>query len=278
MKELTTDELKKIQLDILVAVADFCEQNGIQYWLDSGTLLGAVRHKGYIPWDDDIDVGMLREDYDKFLALFNQKQSRYVAITHETDPDFYLPHMKVFDPSTILYEPNEDGCKFYVNIDIFVYDNAPDDDKAVKKMYDLRDKWRKKFFVQNQDKFMTGGAGKKFLKKARRLVYTIFGLYSKKKDYVALQIENSKKYANAQTKRVGNFTSYTRIATDKSVFNSFVDVEFEGRKFKAPAGYDEWLRNFYGDYMQLPPENKRVSHHSFKAYATANEEGVKDRQ
>lgn len=135
MREMTIDELKEVQLQILDFVAEFCEKNQIQYWIDSGTLLGAIRHKGYIPWDDDIDVGMLRKDYDKFFKLFNDPGNRYQFVCYEKQPDFYLPHGKVCDVSTVLYEPNEKGHRLSVNIDIFVYDNAPEDNSEVMKMY-----------------------------------------------------------------------------------------------------------------------------------------------
>ena len=133
MKKITVEELKKFQLEILGVVADFCEKNNIKYWIDSGTLLGAIRHKGYIPWDDDIDVGMLREDYNKFSKIFNEKNNRYKFVCIENTPDLFVPHGKVCDTTTELYEPDETGHKTSINIDIFVYDNAPDDDKQVKK-------------------------------------------------------------------------------------------------------------------------------------------------
>lgn len=126
MKQMTIDEVKKVQLQILSHVAKFCDENGICYWIDSGTLLGAIRHKGYIPWDDDIDIGMLREDYDRFSEIFNKANSTYHFLCIENTPDFYLPHGKVCDSETILYEPDENGYKSAVNIDIFVYDNAPE--------------------------------------------------------------------------------------------------------------------------------------------------------
>ena len=107
--KLQIEEVKQIQLGILDVVADFCDQNQIQYWIDSGTLLGAIRHKGYIPWDDDIDVGMLREDYDRFTKLFNEKNDRFQFCCIENSPEFFVPHGKVTDTSTVLYEPNEDG-------------------------------------------------------------------------------------------------------------------------------------------------------------------------
>ena len=135
MKEIGVEDLKRIQLEILSVVAEFCEKNGIRYWIDSGTLLGAVRYGGYIPWDDDIDVGMLREDYDKFSEAFNKANEKYKFVCYENRKDFYLPHGKVCDSSTVLYEPDENGYKLSVNIDIFVYDNDPDDDEEFKKMY-----------------------------------------------------------------------------------------------------------------------------------------------
>lgn len=262
MKEIGVEDLKRIQLEILSVVAEFCEKNGIRYWIDNGTLLGAVRHGGYIPWDDDIDVGMLREDYDKFSEAFNKANEKYKFVCYENRKDFYLPHGKVCDSSTVLYEPDENGYKLSVNIDIFVYDNAPDDDEELKKMYDERDSLRRIHSIQNQKVKRRGSAVNNMLRVVRRTFYRVF--YSK--NSIEKMIANSKKYANATTSRVGNFTSFSRIACDKRVFNDFIDLPFEGKTFKAPAGYDEWLKCFYGNYMQLPPIEKRVSHHLFKAF------------
>lgn len=262
MTQLSLERIRKIQLDILCAVAAFCEENDICYWIDCGTLLGAIRHKGYIPWDDDIDVGMLREDYDKFAELFNQQNSNYYFACIENTPDFFVPHGKVLDTSTILYEPDESGYKSSVNIDIFVYDNAPNDDAVVEAMFCERDALRRKFGIQNQNVASEKSPIKRSLKYMRRIWYrTVCPT-----DCIKRMVMNSKRFANDDTRRVGNFTAYARMTCDKRVFRSFVEVEFEGRLFKAPAGYDEWLRSFYGEYMQLPPIEKRVSHHRYVAY------------
>lgn len=263
MKKLSTEEVKRIQLEILNVVASFCEENGINYWLDGGTLLGAIRHKGYIPWDDDIDIGMLRPDYDRFRALFNQKNDLYKFVCYENNSDFYVPHGKVCDIRTVLYEPDENGYKLNVNIDVFVYDNAPDDETKLKEMFDTRDRLRKIHTIQNYNIPTTGSKIKFLLKHIRRMAYLLFLPHITMRD----MIENSKKYADTYTQRVGNFTSFTRTSCNKRVFDSFIDVEFEGRTYKAPVGYDEWLRSFYGNYMELPPENERVSQHSYKAFA-----------
>lgn len=262
MRRVFGEELKTIQLNILDAVATFCENNGIQYWIDSGTLLGAIRHKGYIPWDDDIDVGMLREDYDRFTKSFNQNNDKFKCVCIENTPDFYVPHAKVCDTATVLYEPDENGHKLAINIDIFVYDNAPQEDTELTKMYDTRDRLRRIQSIQNNQVSKGTGVVKGILKRIRKMAYRVF--FSR--NPVGKMVENSKKYAFRETSRVGNFTAFTRMSCNKRVFDSFVDVEFEGKRYKAPVGYDEWLRSFYGDYMQLPPEEKRVSHHSYKAY------------
>ena len=143
MREILLDELKKTQIEILDVVDTFCRENNINYWLDSGTLLGAIRHGGYIPWDDDIDIGMLRKDYDIFLKKFNEKNERYKVYSIENNKNFPYPFGKVLDTHTILYEPNEQGVKLSVNIDVFIYDNAPNDDKIINKMYKKRDFYNK---------------------------------------------------------------------------------------------------------------------------------------
>lgn len=258
LKKIELEDLKKIQIKILDVVANFCQKNNIKYWIDSGTLLGAIRHSGYIPWDDDIDVGMLREDFDKFLKLFNTENSQYKAYSIENKDDFYYTYCKVLDTNTILYEPDKNGNKLSVNIDVFVYDNAPDDDKKIQKMFKIRDKYRYYHEVLNCN-LDEKTEIKKLIIRFARIIF-------KRNYFMKKMVVNEKKYMNKETLRVGNFSGYFKAYCEKSVFNDFIDVTFEGKKYKAPIGYDKWLRAFYNDYMKLPPKEKRVSHHRFEAY------------
>ena len=265
LQQLDMNGLKKIQLEILDVVSAFCEEHNIPCWLDGGTLIGAVRHKGYIPWDDDIDVGMLRPDYDRFIAEFNKSGGRYRAVCYENTPDFYMPFAKVMDTDTMLYEPDEKGIKLCVNIDIFVYDNAPDDDKAVNDMFRKRNICYILNMARQARIFQRpkGNILRRLCVYALRSAVRVFP----RNYFVRKMIENSKRYINADTKRIGNFVGVARMTCDKRVFSGFIDGEFEGRHYRIPAGYDEYLRSFYGDYMQLPSPEKRVSTHRFKAFA-----------
>lgn len=268
MRRVYDSELKRIQLDILDNVAEFCEKNGIKYWLDSGTLIGAIRHKGYIPWDDDIDIGMLRPDFDKFMALFNESNDKYKSYCIDNNPEFYYAHGKVLDTDTVLYEPDKNGLKLCINIDIFVYDNTPDE-RICNKMYNIRDRYRGLHILRVFDKGTPrGGVLRKMAIRIGRVAVKMFP----KNYFITKMSENSKRYSKIDTQYVGNFTAFSRMICDKSVFASFIKGEFEGKEYMIPVGYDKWLRSFYGDYMQLPPEEKRVSHHKFEAYVKDNEE------
>ena len=269
MKEIDLNELRKIQVKILDDINSFCQKNKINYWIDCGTLLGAIRHKGYIPWDDDIDIGMLRKDYDKFLELYNKKKSRYKLLAIENDKEYNFQFGKVIDSNTVLWEPDpETGVKSGVYVDVFVYDNAPDDDKKVQEMYNKRDKYNK---LRNAQLYPDMYDKSSFKKRIMRFFLNIYLKFLPKNYYSKKCIKNSKRYMNEDTKRVGNFTSNAKICVDKKIFNKFVEVEFEKKKYKAPVGYDTWLKAFYGDYMKLPPKEKRVSLHKFKAYYIGDE-------
>lgn len=262
-KQIDVNELKQIQLEILKAVAKFCEKNGINYWLDSGTLIGAVRHKGYIPWDDDIDIAMLRPDYDKFMQLFNSCNDRYKFYCYENNNEFYYPFGKVLDTNTVLYEPDKFGNKIAINIDVFVYDNAPSDPKSYKKMYKKRDKYN---ILEVAYKHRGKAKGGLF----RRMCVGMLKLFAKMfpRDYFVKNIvKNAKTYSLESTEYVGDFTGcMTHFICNKEVFSEFIDGEFEGHTYKIPKKYDELLRLVYGNYMELPPENERKSHHRFEAY------------
>lgn len=263
MKKIKLEELKSIQLEILNTVVAFCDKNDIHYWLDSGTLLGAVRHKGYIPWDDDIDIGMLRSDYEKFISTFNRSGDRYRCCTFNNTPNFPFGFAKVIDVQTELYEPSkEKGLKISINIDIFVYDNAPSDAVLLKKMYDKGDRciaWLRRRALLNMT---TGGHLKQFLGTCLRLLLKALPWSL----FCNLVEKNQKRYAAIETGYVGNFSDQTRMICTISAVKDYCMVEFEGKTYKAPCGYDEWLRSIYGDYMELPPKENRVSHHVFEAY------------
>ena len=264
MKNINIDELRKIQINILDNIDKFCKKNKINYWIDCGTLLGAVRHSGYIPWDDDIDIGMLREDYDKFLKLYNKDNTRYKLQALELQDDYYFPFGKVVDTKTVLYEPDEEtGIKGAVYVDVFVYDNAPDDDDKVQEMYDKRDYYNKFRIAQLYPNLYDKSSCKK---KIMRFFLNIYLKFFPKNYFTKKCIDNSKRYINENTKRVGNFTSAKRMTGDKDIFSSFTLLTFEKKKYSAPIGYKKWLEAFYGDYMKLPPKEKQVSLHKFKAY------------
>lgn len=262
MRPVSLEELRRIQTEILSITTKFCEENNIHYWLDGGTLLGAIRHDGYIPWDDDIDLGMLRPDFDRFIREFNGYNAQYEVKCVETDPDFTYAYAKVLDTRTLLYEPDENGNRLSINIDVFVYDHIPENPRAVRKLF------RKRDFYRNANGWRTlyikpsGGFAKRLLKMIFSTLLKVFprNYFAKK------EVMNAKTYSHTDTARVGNLVGYALFTCETDVFDSFVDHVFEGKMYKIPSGYDKWLTRMYGDYMKLPPVEKRVTHHSFKAY------------
>lgn len=265
MKEISAERLKELQLNILDAVMKFCADNGIKCWLNGGTLLGAVRHKGYIPWDDDIDLGMLRPDYEKFMASFNSEGGRYRFVSAENDAQCFECFGKVLDTSTILYEPDENGERLSVYVDIFVMDNAPIDVRRQAKMFRTRDI----LFVCNLARKLPvflkptkGGLLRRFAVTIFRASLRVFPRFF----FVKALVRNAKKFSRIDSGLVGDFTGLRNAVCRREILENMTLLEFEGKKYPAPSGYDEWLRRLYGDYMKLPPESARVSTHFFKAY------------
>lgn len=261
------EELKRCQIAILDAVAAFCDRNGINYYLSGGTLLGAVRHRGYIPWDDDIDICMMRPDYERFIREFNACDARYQVKSVENDPAFLREYGKVMDTRTVLYEPDENGKKLCVNIDLFINDAAPEDDRLVNRLYDRRDRLRRKKIEREQSKYqrITGFHSFFYFLRgvARRMVPERY--------YVRALVRNARTYNDPESEYIGDFCGYyhgqPRVKVRRELFASAALLDFEGKKYKAPWGYDAWLKALYGDYMTLPPEEERVSHHRFAAYS-----------
>lgn len=266
MKEIKTSaELKEVQMGILMAIHEFCEAHRIRYSLAAGTLIGAIRHKGYIPWDDDIDIYLPRQDYERLIKEFPATYGHYALNSLERNPRWNRPYAKAYDTRTIEEEEvanNVEGTG--VGIDVFVIDEVPDDDrrwqsfrrkrKLLINIYMLKAlKWRKE---------------RSLLKNLSVLGAKVL-LWPFSYRWLARRID---KYIQQFTGE-GNtsvFESCWALAAtnrfSKDDFSDTVDVEFEQHRLKAMKGYDHYLRAFYGDYMQLPPEDQRITHHTFKAY------------
>ena len=265
MREISAQRLKELQLGILDAVVGFCGENGIKCWLNAGTLLGAVRHKGYIPWDDDVDLAMIWPDYDKFMASFNNHNDRYKFVCYENDPESFTHFGKVFDTSTVLYEPNEKGERLCVYADIFVMDNSPSDEESRRKMFRRRDILTLCNLGRKLPVFLRptrGGLMRRIAVYMFRAALRIFPRHY----FVKALVRNAKTYADSDTEFCGDFTGTHNAVMRRELMEGITQLEFEGKMYPAPVGYDEWLTKLFGDYMQIPPPEKRASTHFFKAY------------
>lgn len=257
--EFNTDSLKKTELEILVAFDEVCKKIDVLYFLAEGTLLGAVRHKGFIPWDDDIDVCMLRADYEKFLSI-GQKYlpANYFIQTFETDCEYSLGFCKLRDSNTTYIETSV--CHQEINhgifIDIFPIDYYPEGQIAATVL-----ELRRKFLTYRiSDAFYYPVAPKytligKFLRALSRIVYPSIRDALMKRDKLYKSVRKSSLVCN-----YGSTWGKKEIMSLK-VYQDSVDMVFEGFKLKGPLQADQYLRNLYGDYMTLPPVEKRVGHH-----------------
>lgn len=265
MKRIDVVELKKIQIEILDYFDVFCKKNQINYWLDYGTLLGAIRHKGFIPWDDDVDIAMLRNDYERAAKLFNnQSDGRYVFQTPSNDKKTCYPFGKIIDTSTVLYEYGKNGITSGVYVDVFVYDNSPNDKKLVKKIFKKRD------FLGRLRRLQL--PMRKEVVGLKRIMYKVGNMILKpiSRGYINRALDkNARRYEKVDTENVSTFSDpydNTYFCEKREIFEDLIQVEFENKYYPAPRKYDYWLRTLYGNYMELPPKENRVCHHTFEAY------------
>jgi len=268
MKELEKSAYKRIPLEILNHFADFCESHGLHYSLAYGTLLGAVRHKGFIPWDDDVDVLMMRDDYERFREIYTSE--RYPFVDMVVDKNHPVVMGKLYDSNTIIYTYGHIKRKYGLFIDIFPVDNVPMDEDERRKWLNKIHTWRK----LNQLLHMSAKDLKdKNINACKKKLYYFVGKLPIT-SFVHHRIESlCCKYRDVDTELVGVplFMFYyegnkIREMYPKSIFNGYSCVEFENRQYMAMKGYEEFLVLAYGDYMKLPPEEQRVGPHNIIAY------------
>ena len=267
MKEIHIEEIKKIQLDILTKIHEYCIKNNIRYFLAYGTLIGAIRHKGYIPWDDDIDIAMPRPDYNKFIKSFNGYSKNLIVLAPELDWKYYAPYANVCDNRTILYEGENrhNGQKIGIKIDIFPIDGVPSDKQEYYKIFNTANKynWFLRFKRFPLKYFIKGNLNQR-IKKILIWFFMHFISYECMQKKIH-KLSTNTLYSVAKYATQVTFT-YDKIYFDKKIFEEYIDVDFEGKKFKSIKEYDIYLKALYGNYMELPPIESRIDHHDFKAY------------
>ncbi len=262
MRKIELKELKSIQLEILDDVDSFCRANDLRYSLCGGTLLGAVRHKGYIPWDDDIDILMPRKDYEIFLQTFRSEKNAVIDLRRSD----YCREMfaKVERKGTKMVEIGLKRAMWGVNIDIFPVDFCPDGYErfyaGIEKKYDL--------LAAICPYYKTIPSGKtlwfiKYLCK-RTVNFYPHSVQHLKDELDRAASRHSSSSCNFAGVLMGGYG--LREIMPKDVFEKYIDIQFEGKSCKAVAGYDTYLTHLYHDYMQLPPKEQQVTHHLYDSY------------
>lgn len=262
MKLLSKDEIKTIQLDILQSIHQFCEANNIRYSLAYGTLLGAIRHKGYIPWDDDIDVMMPRPDYERFIHEYPEYNERYNVQTYSNDSSYYLWCAKIYDNRTEqITFPTKSG----VCVDIFPIDGLPDTLEEVRKYIQKKRTlfFRRLVFTCKNNSYRPGN------KLFNTFKYIIKRILVPSRTAVIKKIEQLyNSYPYLTSNYVGDIIDLfgERGWLKKEVFEEYTTTTFENLQVRIIKDYDTFLKARYGDYMQLPPEEERIPGHAAPVY------------
>lgn len=256
--KLNDQQMKDEMNQMLKKFADYCDENHLSYYLDGGTLLGAVRHKGFIPWDDDIDIAMPREDYERLVSL---------SQTQPIDPDYFVacidlkncpyPFIKIFNRN-IRITNTMNTLHPYLWLDIFPLD-------GFRELSDYEMKRDARYLSRNalllEKACCQFGSGKTPLRKFVNLFLIAFAkipgayFWGRKIDTYCKRYKISESEYLAQLAWGG-----IEFYLEKEAFLEPVLVEFEGNFYKAPGSIDEYLRKHYGNYMELPPIEKRVNH------------------
>ncbi len=265
MKELTLKELKEIEFDILKMFDSFCKENNIKYYLSYGTLLGAIRYKKFIPWDDDVDLLIPREDYNRMISLFKDTD-RYRLFAFEKNQVYRYPFAKICDMTTRKVEFNYDnGVELGVDIDIFPLDAWDDDLAKAKKEAKYIKKNMSYLGLAKLKKPDSVNPIKRFVKGIIMTFCKILGC----RYFIKKILRASDKPEQKGSNYVGakSWCVYgDRGIIPAEAFADSIEIEFEDEKFPAPIGYDTYLTCLYGDYMPEPPKEKQKTHHGFKAY------------
>lgn len=275
IRELNIAETQKVSLEILKEIAQICEERNLRYYLIYGTLIGAVRHKGYIPWDDDVDIMMPRPDYDKlldYLANNIQKYSNLKIFNHKVSSEYPYMITRISDDRYEIEMENEKKYGMGIFIDIYPYDGLGNTkEEAIK--YALKgdrlssfcyQATRKKYLVET-----TSSLVKKIIKFPVFLISKLIGknYFQNRLDKLsAVKSYDSSKYVGCVVWLSGG----EKDVFLREWFDEYFMIPFENYMFRVPKDYDKILKHIYGEYMNLPPEKDRIGHHNYRVFKKNN--------
>lgn len=269
MKKIELDELKRIELNVLKQVRDLCEREGLRYFLSSGTLLGAVRHKGFIPWDDDIDIEMPRPDYDRLLEICAKSPQAFNLCSNATEPKYGYAFAKAWAPGTIIKEKtaNRGNVEIGVYVDIFPLDGYGATKKEAIQNHKRTRLSSALLTAYNWKKFFRSRSRSWTQEPIRFLFFLASRFVSPRKIIEKLEARFRKiPYDSSNYISTVMTTCGVRRIAEREIFAQSTPLEFEGEYFAAPQGYEQYLTQLFGDYMTPPPVEKRVPAHTFDAY------------
>lgn len=271
-KEIMMKEMQEISLEILKLIADICETQKLRYYLMYGTLIGAVRHQGYIPWDDDVDIMMPRPDYDKLLSYLTAHLENYPHLkvfNHDTCAEYPYMITRISDDRYHIVMENEEDYGMGIFIDIYPFDGLGNEKEEALK-YGLKgdrlsslcyQATRKRFAIENTKSFF-----RKIIK------YPVF-VYSKirgKEQFQGKLESLARKKDYDKSVFVGCVVWLSGGGKDifkRKWFDEYIMLPFDKYEFRVPKEYDKILKHIYGNYMELPPEKDRVGHHGYRVYS-----------
>lgn len=272
MKELTPQELtewKRIITDALREFHDICHRNNLTYYAIGGTAIGAIRHKGIIPWDDDIDVGMPRPDFDRFVEICRTTDlGNYELVSADTHEGYNLSFPKFCNKNTTLIERADTPCVIGLFVDIFPLDNTSNDRKEIERLVHRFTKLRNRLeAISTHNTFVEYLSLLKKPHEWGRFVIKTFGYFfrNRMRRYLLHKMDEIfRKYPYNSTQNMINYGGAYGIGelfTKDVLDGEVVNLPFENTTIDLMPGYDKYLRGVFGDYMQMPPEEKRVAHH-----------------
>lgn len=270
----TLKKVQQIQLAIMKEIHSLCETNGLRYIMLSGTFLGAVRHKGFIPWDDDLDIGLLRPDYEKLIGLLKENPLKGCFLqTFDTDEHYVQPYAKVRAQETKYVESYWKDIDMHhgIFIDIFPLDKIDYPGSIFTEFRRLIIK-EITFSIWRKEKCHLVRKG---IKKVEEAISYPIGFFFSKRTLIDLQnrmaIRENKKWSYVSSMFTSNYNT-KKVFYNLADFNNLRLYDFEDCQLYGPPNYDEILSRLFGNYMELPPENKRISGHDVIEVSLMNSE------